>query len=46
MRARVLRVLFLLVFAAMLAVYAVTIATSAPPENLHDTLQVVGEQWC
>ncbi len=46
MRARVLRALFLLFFAVMLAVYAVSIATSAPPNGLHDNLQIVGEQWC
>ncbi len=46
MRARVLRALFLLFFAVMFAVYAVSIATSAPPNGLHDNLQIVGEQWC
>lgn len=46
MRARLLRGLFLLAFAAILAVYAVSIATSAPPEGLYDNLQVVGDQWC
>jgi hypothetical protein len=46
MRARLLRALYLLVFAGMLAVYAVSIATSAPQTDLHDTLQIVGEQWC
>ena len=46
MRARVLRALFLAVFAVMLAVYAVFIATSAPQTDLHDNLQIVGDQWC
>jgi hypothetical protein len=46
MRARVLRALFLLFFAAMLAVYAISMVSSAPPTDLHDTLQIVGEQWC
>lgn len=46
MRARLLRALFLLFFAVMLAVYAVSFATSAPPDDLHDNLQIVGEQWC
>ena len=46
MRTRLLRVLFLLVFAMMFAVYAVSIASSAPPDGLHDSLQIVGEQWC
>lgn len=46
MRVRLLRALFLLFFAAMLAVYAVSIATSAPPDGVHDNLQIVGEQWC
>lgn len=46
MRARLLRATFLLVFAVMLAVYAVSVATSAPQTDLHDNLQIVGEQWC
>jgi hypothetical protein len=46
MRTRLLRVLFLLVFAVMFAAYAVSIASNAPPDGLHDSLQIVGEQWC
>jgi len=46
MRARVLRALFLLFFAVMLAAYAVSVANSAAPGDLHDSFQVVGEQWC
>jgi hypothetical protein len=46
MRARVLRALFLLFVGAMLAVYAATVANSSAPNDLHDSFQVVGEQWC
>jgi hypothetical protein len=46
MRSRVFRALFLLFFAVMLAAYAVSAANSSAPENLHDSFQVVGEQWC
>jgi len=46
MRARLLRALFLLFFAVMLAAYAVSVANSASPGDLHDSFEVVGEQWC
>ncbi len=46
MRARLLRALFLLFFAVMLAVYAASAVSSAAPQDLHDSFQVVGEQWC
>jgi hypothetical protein len=46
MRYRVLRALFLLFFAVMLAAYAVSAANSSAPDDLHDSFQVVGEQWC
>jgi hypothetical protein len=46
MRSRVLRALFLLFFAVMLAAYAVSAANSSAPGDLHDSFQVVGEQWC
>ncbi len=46
MRARLLRALYLLFVAAMLTVYAVSAANSTAPQDLHDSFQVVGEQWC
>lgn len=44
MRARLLRAL--LVVAVMLMTYVVGAAQSTPPQDLHDSFQVVGEQWC
>ncbi len=46
MRDRLLRALFLAFVAVMLAAYAANAANSVPPDGLHDSLQVVGEQWC
>ena len=46
MRTRLLRAFFLLFFVAMLAVYAISAANSSAPNDLHDSFQVVGEQWC
>ncbi len=46
MRARLLRALILLFFAVMLAAYAASVANSAAPADVHDSFQVVGEQWC
>ena len=46
MLARLLRALFLVVFAAMLAIYAVSIASSAPPGDPQYDLQFVAVQWC
>ena len=46
MRARVLRAAFLLVVAVMLVAYAAQVANSSAPTDLHDSFQVVGEQWC
>lgn len=46
MRARLVRALFLLFLGVMLAAYAASVATGTPPTDLHDDLQIVGEQWC
>ena len=46
MRARVLRAVFLLFLAVMLAAYAVSAANSSAPDDLHDSFQVAGDQWC
>lgn len=46
MRARLLRALFLLMVAVMLVTYVVGAAHSTSPEGLHDSFEVVGEQWC
>ncbi len=46
MRDRLLRALFLAFVAVMLAAYAAGAVNSRPQEDLHDSFQVVGEQWC
>jgi hypothetical protein len=46
MLARLWRAMFLLFFAVMLAAYAVTAANSSAPDDVHDSFQVAGDQWC
>ena len=46
MRAHLWRALFLLFVAVMLVAYAANVANSTAPQDLHDSFQVVGEQWC
>jgi hypothetical protein len=46
MRARLLRVVYLLVLGVMLAAYVASAATSNTRNDLYDSFQVVGDQWC
>jgi hypothetical protein len=46
MRTRLLRVFYLLVLGVMVAAYVVTAANSADRNDLYDSFQVIGDQWC
>lgn len=46
MRNLLLRVFYLLVLGVMVAAYVVTAAKSEGRNDLHDSFQVIGDQWC